>query len=113
MRTTTHYSSITNKYNNNIYRYSDEIPYSCEVRIDSFRDKSETLSVIDASIVVSRESQKGIIIGKQGAKLKELGQDARQRLERFLERGVYLNLRVKVDKDWRSSKESLERYEYL
>ena len=69
--------------------------------------------MIDASIMVSRESQKGIIIGRQGAKLKELGQDARLRLERFLERGVYLNLRVKVDKDWRSSKESLERYEYL
>lgn len=93
--------------------YSDEIPYSCEVRIEQFRDKSENLSVIDATIVVSRESQKGIVIGKQGAKLKELGQEARFRLEKFLERNIYLNLRVKVDKDWRSSKESLEKYEYM
>lgn len=93
--------------------YSDEIPYSCEVRIEQFLDKSDNLSVIDATIVVSRESQKGIVIGKQGTKLKELGQEARHRLEKFLERGVYLNLRVKVDKDWRSSKESLEKFEYL
>lgn len=93
--------------------YDDEIPYSCEVRIDQFRDKSDNLSVIDATIVVSRESQKGIVIGKQGTKLKELGQDSRQRLEKFLERGVYLNLRVKVEKDWRSSKESLAKFEYL
>ena len=69
--------------------------------------------MIDAIIVVSRESQKGIVIGKQGVKLKELGQEARFRLEKFLERNIYLNLRVKVDKDWRSSKESLEKYEYM
>ena len=94
-------------------QYQDEVPYSCEVRIDRFRDKSEELSVIEATIVVSRDSQKGIIIGSQGSALKELGIRSRKRLEEFLDRGVYLDLHVKVDKDWRESKESLVQYGYV
>ena len=94
-------------------QYQDEVPYSCEVRIDRFRDKSEELSVIEATIVVSRDSQKGIIIGSQGSALKELGIRSRKRLEEFLDRGVYLDLHVKVDKDWRESKESLAQYGYV
>ena len=89
-------------------QYKDEVPYSCEVRIDRFRDKNENLSVIDATILVSRESQKGIIIGTQGAALKELGIKSRRRLEEFLDRRVYLDLRVKVEKNWRESKKALE-----
>lgn len=61
--------------------YQEEIPYSSEVFIDSFVDKSPRLSVIEATIVVNRESQKGIIIGKGGVKLKELGSQARAKLE--------------------------------
>jgi GTP-binding protein Era len=89
------------------------VPYSCEVRIDRFREKSEKLSVIEATIVVSRESQKGIIIGTQGAALKDLGIKSRKRLEEFLDRGIYLDLRVKVDKNWRESKEALAAYGYV
>lgn len=94
-------------------QYQDEVPYSCEVRIDRFREKSEKLSVIEATIVVSRESQKGIIIGTQGAALKDLGIKSRKRLEEFLDRGIYLDLRVKVDKNWRESKEALAAYGYV
>lgn len=61
--------------------YQEEIPYSSEVFIDSFVDKSPRLSIIEATIVVNRESQKGIIIGKGGVKLKELGSQARAKLE--------------------------------
>ena len=93
-------------------QYKDEIPYSSEVRIDNFRDKSDKLSVIEATIVVSRDSQKGIVIGNQGAALKQLGISARKRLEEFLDRGVFLDLRVKVVKDWRESKDSLAAYGY-
>ena len=62
--------------------YSEEIPYSCEVVIDSFRDKTSDLSVIEAAIVVSRESQKLIVVGKGGLKLKELGIQAREKLQK-------------------------------
>ena len=93
--------------------YKDEIPYSCEIRIESFADKTPALSVIEATIIVSRESQKGILIGKKGSKLKELGTQARKGLEEFLSRKVYLSLRVKVDEDWRSSGDSLQKYGYV
>lgn len=59
-----------------------EVPYSCEVVINDFKDKTSNLSVIDAVIIVSRETQKLILIGKQGMKLKELGSSARERLEK-------------------------------
>ncbi|KAJ1407850.1 GTP-binding protein era, partial [Ochromonadaceae sp. CCMP2298] len=94
-------------------QYQEEIPYSCEIVIDSFRDKSDKLSVIEAGIVVSRESQKAIVIGKGGVKLKELGTMAREKLQVFLGRGVFLSLRVRVDEDWRSSEEALTKYGYL
>ena len=62
---------------------------------------------------MSRESQKGIIIGTQGAALKELGIKSRRRLEEFLDRRVYLDLRVKVEKNWRESKKALEAFGYM
>lgn len=93
--------------------YKDEIPYSCEVIIDQFQDKSPQLSVIDACIIVNKDSQKAIIIGKGGLKLKELGSMAREKLEKFLDRKVFLSLHVRVDEDWRQNENSLARYGYV
>lgn len=95
------------------HKYMDEIPYSCEVVIDSFKDKSDHLSVIEASIIVNKSTQKAIIIGKGGSMLKELGMLAREKLEKFLQRNVYLSLFVKVDEDWRQSNDSLLKYGYV
>ena len=92
--------------------YQDEVPYSCEVTIESFKDKSPSLSVIEANIWASKESQKAILIGRNGRKLKELGSAARGKLEEFLDRKVFLSLRVKIDSDWRQSDESLRKYGY-
>jgi len=94
--------------------YQDEIPYNCEVIIDSFKDKViDKLSVIEATIIVSKDSQKGIIIGKNGIKLKELGILARKKLETFLCRNVYLSLHVKCDNDWHIKKDTLYKYGYI
>ena len=89
-----------------------EVPYSCEVTIESFKDKSPSLSVIEANIWASKESQKAILIGRNGRKLKELGSAARGKLEEFLDRKVFLSLRVKIDSNWRQSDESLRKYGY-
>lgn len=93
--------------------YKDEVPYSCEVLIQSFQDKSPGLSVIEAFVVVDKDSLKALLIGKGGEKLKELGTKARGRLEEFLGRRVYLSLRVKVDPDWRRNQEALVRFGYV
>ena len=77
-----------------------------------FKDKSPSLSVIEANIWASKESQKAILIGRNGRKLKELGSAARGKLEEFLDRKVFLSLRVKIDSDWRQSDESLRKYGY-
>ena len=95
------------------YSYRDELPYSCEVRIADFKDKSDRLSVVEAEIIVDKESKKLILIGRAGEKLKALGTMARLRLEEFLQRKVFLSLRVKVDSDWRHSSEALERFGYI
>ncbi len=93
--------------------YSSEIPYSCETRIELFRDKSDNLTVIEALIIVSRDTQKKILIGKGGHMIKSLGILARQRLETFLLRKVHLSLRVKVDSEWRQNEQSLTKYGYI
>jgi GTPase len=95
------------------HSYKDEVPYSCEVVIESFKDKNPQLSVIDASIVVSKDTQKAILIGKGGIKLKELGIHAREKLEKFLDRKVFLALHVKVDEDWRMKDDALTKYGYI
>lgn len=94
-------------------QYKDEIPYSCEVLIEGFTDKSERLTVIEANIVVSRSSHKSILIGRGGAALKELGTAARLRLESFLDRKVFLQLKVKLDEDWRNKDDALRKYGYI
>lgn len=91
--------------------YRKEVPYSVEVVVDQFKEE-EKITRINAFIYVSRETQKMIIIGKGGKAIKQLGTDARKDIEEFLEKKVFLDLSVKVDKDWRDSEQALKRYGY-
>lgn len=91
--------------------YDKEIPYSVEVVVESFKEESKKIS-INAVIYVERDSQKGIIIGKQGIALKKVATEARKSLERFFGKTVYLEVFVKVDKDWRNSDKELKNFGY-
>lgn len=86
----------------------DEIPYSVAVEVLTWKEKREGLVVIQANIYVERDSQKGIIIGKNGARLKEIGTAARGDIERLLGTKVFLELWVKVKKDWRNNERALK-----
>lgn len=91
--------------------YSKEIPYSVEVRVESFKE-TDNLIRIRAVIYVERDSQKGIIIGHQGVALKKVSTESRKALEKFFGKNVYLEIFVKVDKDWRNSKRELDNFGY-
>ncbi len=91
--------------------YSKEIPYSVEVRVESFKE-TDSLIRIGAVIYVERESQKGIIIGHQGVALKKVSTESRKALEKFFGKNVWLEIFVKVDKDWRNSKRELDNFGY-
>lgn len=91
--------------------YHKEIPYSVEVVIDEFKEE-ENITRIRALIYVTRESQRMIIIGKQGKAVKQLGIEARKDIETFLNKKVYLEISVKVDKNWRDSDQALRRFGY-
>jgi GTP-binding protein Era len=91
--------------------YQKEIPYSTEVVIDYFKDEPK-ISKIGATIFVTRESQKAILLGHQGAAIKRLGTHARKRMEEFLGRKVYLDLTIKVQDNWRDSDNALKRFGY-
>lgn len=91
--------------------YEKEIPYSVEVQVESFKEESDIIR-IQAVINVIRESQKGIIIGRQGQALKKLGSDARKELEAFFGKKIYLEIFVKVSKDWRDNKNRLRGFGY-
>lgn len=91
--------------------YSKEIPYSVEVRVESFKE-TDSLIRIGAMIYVERESQKGIIIGHQGVALKKVSTESRKALEKFFGKNVWLEIFVKVDKDWRNSKRELDNFGY-
>lgn len=91
--------------------YAKEVPYSVEVSVDSFKE-TEQLIRISAIIYVERESQKGIIIGHRGVALKKVSTESRRALERFFGKNVYLEVFVKVDKDWRSSQRELSNFGY-
>jgi GTP-binding protein Era len=93
-------------------KYQQEIPYSTTVAIVEFKEREEGKTFISADIYVERDSQKGILIGKQGAALKQIGRWARKDIETFLQHTVFLELRVKVRKDWREDKEWLARFGY-
>jgi GTP-binding protein Era len=92
--------------------YEQEIPYCCEVQIVSFKE-SEKIIRIEAEIIVERESQKGIIIGKGGNALKKVGIEARKDMEAFFGKQVYLQQSVKVAKDWRKQERQLSRFGYI
>ena len=92
--------------------YRDEVPYSCEVLIIDFKEREEKKDFISAEIVVEKDSQKAIIIGKGGTAIKKLGQFARESIEEFLQREVFLELRVKVRKKWRSDENLLKSFGY-
>ena len=94
-----------------LLNYSQEIPYCCEVGIESFKEGDERYD-IGAVIYVMRDSQKGIIIGKKGASLKKVGTAARLEMEDFFQKKVFLSLFVKVDQDWRESRKELRRFGY-
>jgi GTP-binding protein Era len=94
-----------------LLNYQKEIPYSSEVEIESFTDEASKSS-IRAIIHVARDSQKGIIIGHRGQMLKKVGTDARKDLEAFLGRKVFLELYVKVNKEWRNKPAALRRFGY-
>lgn len=91
--------------------YDKEIPYACEVSVDSFKEEQRTIK-IHATIYVERDSQKGIVIGHQGVALKRVSSEARKALERFFGKSIFLSILVKVDKDWRHSEQRLEAYGY-
>ncbi len=101
-----------------LLNYDKEIPYSVEVEVETFHDEDPSeqhpkgIIRISAVIYVERDSQKGIIIGKAGSALKRVGSQARRDIETFFEKPVFLQLFVKVDKDWRSSKSRLRHYGY-
>ena len=91
--------------------YKEEIPYSCEVVVEEFKEGAERYD-ISAVIYVMRETQKGIIIGKGGQSLKKVGTQARIEMEDFFQKKVFLRLFVKVDEDWRENKKELRRFGY-
>ena len=91
--------------------YDKEIPYAVEVVVEQFNEEPKMIH-INAVIYVERESQKGIIIGKQGKALKKVASEARKELERFFNKTIYLETFVKVDKDWRSSDKELRNFGY-
>lgn|SRR5574338_34531 len=93
--------------------YEDEVPYSCEVLIAEFKERENAKDFISAEIVVERETQKPIIIGKSGRAIKELGEKSRKGIEEFLGKEVYLELRVKVREKWRSNLNMLKSFGYV
>ena len=94
-----------------LLNYDKEIPYSVEVEVERFKEE-ENIIRINALIYVERDSQKGIIIGKGGKSLKHIGIEARKDIEAFFDKQVYLELYVKVEKDWRSKDDKLRQFGY-
>ena len=99
--------------------YNKEVPYSCEVVVEEYKEdqptegkSKKTITKIRALIMVNRETQKGIIIGHQGNKLTKVGTEARKDIEEFIGKKVFLDLYVKVDKDWKEKDNRLNQYGY-
>lgn len=94
-----------------LLNYDKEIPYSVEVEVESFQEEANIIR-ISAVIFCERDSQKGILIGKAGSALKRVGSQARKDIEEFFQKPVFLQLFVKVDRDWRSNTGRLKHYGY-
>lgn len=92
--------------------YQQEIPYATEVQIEDFKERAGGKDYISASIIIERDSQKGILIGKGGQALKKVGEMARKEIEQLLDRKVFLDLHVKVRKDWRKNDSILRGFGY-
>ena len=92
--------------------YDKEIPYACEVAVEQFKEEEGRIHIM-AVIYVERDSQKGIVIGKGGAALKKVGTLARKDIEAFFDKKVFLELYVKVEKDWRSRENKLKGFGYM
>lgn len=91
----------------------EEVPHGIDVRIDQYTERGEKGARIEATIFVERESHKGIVIGAGGTAIKAIGQDARREIEAMSGRKVFLELRVKVRKDWRDDEKSLKQFGYM
>ncbi|MDO9086705.1 MAG: GTPase Era [Anaerolineaceae bacterium] len=91
----------------------EEVPHSIAVRLDSYEDHGEESAYIMATLFVERDSQKGIVIGKKGSMIREIGKTARQEIETMTGRNVYLELRVKVHKNWRNNPDALKLMGYI
>lgn len=93
-------------------QYSEEVPYSCEVLIADFKERERGKDFIEAYVIVEKESQKAIIIGKEGKAIKKLGETSRKSIEEFLQHEVFLELRVKVKPKWRKDENMLNIFGY-
>ena len=94
-----------------LLQFKKEIPYSCEVVVEEYKEEEKIIK-IRANIMVSRDSQKGILIGHKGEKIKQLGIASRLDIEKFVDNKVHLELFIKVDKDWRNKEDKLKKYGY-
>ena len=94
-----------------LLQYKQEIPYACEVNVESFKEDKD-ITRISAMIYVARKTQKSILIGKDGSSIKRLGINARKDIEKFLETKVFLELRVKVRDNWRDDEQLLKSFGY-
>ena len=94
-----------------LLRYQKEVPYSCEVVVEEYKEDTDIIR-IRSNIMVSRKSQKSILIGHQGKKIKQLGIDSRKDMEEFVGKRVHLELFVKVDEGWRDKTGKLKKYGY-
>ena len=94
-----------------LLNYKQEIPYSVEVAVDAY-EETEKLIRIQAIIFAARDSQKAILIGKQGSAIKKMGTQARTDIEEFVGKKVFLELSVKVNKNWRDDEQMLRRFGY-
>jgi GTP-binding protein Era len=91
----------------------EEVPHAVAVRLDTYEDRGEEQAYIMATLFVERDSQKGIVIGKQGSMIREIGKTARKEIENMTGRSVYLDLRVKVHKNWRNNPDALNIMGYI
>jgi GTP-binding protein Era len=91
--------------------FHEEIPYAVHIIVDEFKEK-ETITVIKATVFVERETQKGILLGHKGTSIRDLGIRCRKQIEDFVQQKVFLELSIKVKKDWRNSEQDLNRWGY-
>ncbi len=94
-----------------LLNYKKEIPYSVEINVNAFKDEGHIIK-IQADILVERDSQKGIIIGDKGSAIKKVGEQSRKECEAFFGKKIFLELFVKVDKDWRNNENRLKKFGY-